>query len=367
MEATPEPGETVIVRSSSGDYLARAAYSPKSQIITRVWSWDEAEQIDAAFFERRLAQAIQSRASLAQTTNAIRLVNAESDGLPGLIVDRYAELMVCQFLTTGAERWKGTIADLLMAQPGVTSVYERSDVEVRGKEGLRSSEGLLRGITPSSVEVWELTPDGSQWRFQVDIAEGHKTGFYLDQRDNRQVVAGFARRQKVLNVFAYTGAFTVAAWWGGAQEVISVDSSGPSLDLARHNLELNNFSTIGLTEADAFKLLREYRDNGETFDLIILDPPKFAHTEAQINKATRAYKDINWLAFRLLTPGGHLITFSCSGLITEDLFQKILFGAALDAKREAQIIRRLGQADDHPVLLSFPEAAYLKGFVCRVT
>lgn len=367
VDAAPELGATVIVRSADGEFLAKAAYSPKSQIVARIWSWDEAETIDSGFFARRLKQAIQARASLAQTTNAIRLVNAESDGLPGLIVDRYADLMVCQFLTTGADHWKETFADLLLTEPGVTGVYERSDVDVRGKEGLKSSEGLLRGTLPaSSITVWETAPDGGRWQFNVDVAEGHKTGFYLDQRDNRQVVAEFARRQRVLNVFAYTGAFTIAAWWGGASEVTSVDSSGPALELARLNLELNGYPNTGLTEADAFKLLREYRDRGETFDLIILDPPKFAHTEAQINKATRAYKDLNWLAFRLLNPGGHLITFSCSGLVDEDLFQKILFGAALDAKRDAQIIRRLGQASDHPVLLSFPESAYLKGFVCRV-
>ena len=380
VEAAPDSGDTVTVRSAAGDFLARAAYSPKSQIVGRIWSWAEDEKIAADFFARRIAQSINARAALSESTNALRLVNAESDGLPGLIVDRYADFIVGQFLTAGTERWKNEIAEVLMSQPGVVGVYERSDVEVRGKEGLKSSEGLLRGdAPPESIEVWERSPKSpdfgksggfgsttDKWLFSVDIVHGHKTGFYLDQRENRQVVAEYARGQKVLNVFAYTGAFTVAAQWSGAQSVISLDSSGPSLALAQHNLELNHLPIAGLTEADAFKMLREYRDRGETFDLIILDPPKFAHTEAQINKATRAYKDINWLAYRLLNPGGQLITFSCSGLISEDLFQKILFGAALDAKRDAQIIRRLGQASDHPVLLSFPEAGYLKGFVCRV-
>ncbi len=371
VDAAPlEPGETVVVRSASGDFLARAAYNPKSQIVARIWSWDEAEEIEAGFFQRRLARSIAARAPLAETTNALRLVNAESDGLPGLIVDRYADFIVCQFLTAGAEHWKKEIVAALANQPGVVGVYERSDVEVRGKEGLKSHEGILWGDQPPAlVEVWEAawtptSPDVGKWHFAVDILHGHKTGFYLDQRENRKVVAEFARRQKILNVFSYTGAFTISSWWGGAQEIISIDSSAPSLAIAKYNLELNHLSIAGLTEADAFKALREYRDRGETFDLIILDPPKFAHNESQVNKATRAYKDLNWLAFRLLNPGGRLITFSCSGLISEDLFQKILFGAALDAKREVQIIRRLSQAGDHPVLLSFPEAAYLKGFVC---
>jgi len=309
--------------------------------------------------------------ALTETTNAMRLVNAESDGLPGLVVDRYANFIVCQFLTAGADYWKPTLVEILASGSGVVGVYERSDVDVRAKEGLQSQTGVAWGDAPPDlVEVWEAAPArvgqvGERWRFGVDIMRGHKTGFYLDQRENRRLLAEYARGQKILNVFAYTGAFTVSSAWGGAREIISVDSSAPALALAAHNLALNRLPTTGLTEADAFKALREYRDRGETFDVIVLDPPKFAHAESQINKATRAYKDINWLALRLLNPGGHLFTFSCSGLITEDLFQKVLFGAALDAGREVQLIRRLSQATDHPVLLSFPEAAYLKGFVCR--
>lgn len=384
-------GDTVTVRSSTDEFLARAAYNPRSQIAARIWSWDDSESIDGALFERRINRSIAARASLAETTNALRWVNAESDGLPGLIVDRYGEFAVCQFLTAGAEKWKREIAEVIAGQPGIAGVYERSDVDIRAKEGLKSQEGVLRGEPPPElVEVWEnapasepirkmLLPPGAgdsdrpsglrpqeRWRFAVDVLRGHKTGFYLDQRDNRRVVAGLARGKRTLNLFCYTGAFSVGAWWGGAQEVISIDSSAPSLALAARNLSLNELPTTGLAEADAFKALREYRDRGETFDLILLDPPKFAHSESQINKAARAYKDINWLALRLLNPGGHLVTFSCSGLVSEDLFQKILFGAALDANRDAQIVGRLSQAGDHPVLLSFPEAAYLKGFVCRV-
>ncbi len=367
----PASGQTVIVRSADGEFLARAAFSPQSQIAARVWTWNEVEPVDEHFFARRLTQAIESRAALAGRTNALRWVNAENDNLPGLIVDHYAGFAVCQFLATGAEYWKDTIAAVVAAQPGVRGVYERSDVDVRAKEGLPSRTGVLSGeAPPESVEVWEAdTPgtDGPRVRFAVDIARGHKTGFYLDQRENRAVVAALARRQEVLNAFAYTGAFSVKAWQGGASAVTSLDSSGPALALARRNLALNGMSDSGVVEGDVFKVLREYRDTERRFDLIILDPPKFAHTENQIRKATRAYKDINWLAFRLLRPGGHLVTFSCSGLVNEDLFQKVLFGAALDAGRDVQIIRRLGQATDHPVLLTFPEGAYLKGFLCRAS
>ncbi len=369
VQGRPASGQTVIVRSADGEFLARAAFSPQSQIAARVWTWNEAEPVDEHFFARRLTQAIEARASLAGRTNALRWVNAENDSLPGLIVDHYAGFAVCQFLATGAEYWKDTITAVVAAQPGVRGVYERSDVDVRAKEGLPSRAGVLSGeAPPESVEVWEADAsgtDGPRVRFAVDIVRGHKTGFYLDQRDNRAVVAALARRQEVLNAFAYTGAFSVKAWQGGASAVTSLDSSGPALALARRNLALNGMSDDGVVEGDVFKVLREYRDAGRRFDLIILDPPKFAHTENQIRKATRAYKDINWLTFRLLRPGGHLVTFSCSGLVSEDLFQKVLFGAALDAGRDVQIIQRLGQATDHPVLLTFPEGAYLKGFLCR--
>lgn len=369
IEGEASPGDTVKVVDSDGTFLAWAGYSPKSQIVARIWSWDQTETVNADFFERRLLRAAIARQPLKETTNAVRLVNAESDGLPGLIADQYDNIVVIQSLTAGLERWKNLVAEILAAQQGAISVYERSDVDIRGKEGLKSTEGLLHGTQPPAlVRIWEQfgVEPGERLSFDVDVQNGHKTGFYLDQRENRKVVAEFACRQKTLNLFCYTGSFSINANKAGASRVISIDSSAPALALANHNLTLNSLPTAGLTEADVFKALRQYRDTGETFDLIILDPPKLAHTEAQIAKATRAYKDLNWLACRLLNPGGHLITFSCSGLITEDLFQKILFGAALDAKRNVQIIQRLGQASDHPVLLSFPEAAYLKGFVCRV-
>jgi 23S rRNA (cytosine1962-C5)-methyltransferase len=358
----PAAGDTVVVRSSTGAFLARAAYSPSSQIVGRIWSWDEAQSIDESFFENRIAKAVEARDALAETTTALRWVNAESDGLPGLIVDRYAGFAVCQILAAGAERWKDEICSILAARPGITGVYERSDVDVRAKEGLRTRAGVLYGEAPSDlVEVRE-----GPWRFAVDIVRGHKTGFYLDQRENRRIVASLARGREVLNAFAYTGAFAVAALSAGALSVLSVDSSRPSLDVAERNLALNGLPAEGLREGDVFKVLREYRDSGRRFDLVILDPPKFAQSQAQLQRATRAYKDINWLACRVLRPGGYLVTFSCSGLVSADLFQKIVFGAALDAQRDAQVVQWLAQASDHPVRLTFPEGFYLKGLVCRV-
>lgn len=358
----PAAGDTVVVRASTGAFLARAAYSPSSQIVGRIWTWDEAQAVDAAFFESGIAKAIEARGAMAETTDALRWVNAESDGLPGLVVDRYGRFAVCQCLTAGAERWKDEICSSLAARPEIAGVYERSDVDVRSKEGLPARAGAMWGEVPAEpVEVHE-----GQWRFVVDIVHGHKTGFYLDQRENRRIVASLARGREVLNAFSYTGAFAVAALSGGAQSVISVDSSKPALELAARNLALNGLQPDGLREGDVFKVLREYRDSERLFDMVILDPPKFAQSQAQLQRAARAYKDINWLACRVLRPGGYLVTFSCSGLVSADLFQKIVFGAALDAQRDAQIVQWLAQASDHPVRLSFPEASYLKGLVCRV-
>jgi 23S rRNA (cytosine1962-C5)-methyltransferase len=362
LSGDPVAGDTVVVRANDGVFLAQASYSPESQIVGRIWSWDESQPVDASFFEHRIANAIEARAALSETTTALRWVNAESDGLPGLIVDRYASFVVCQFLTAGADRWKHEIARVLAAQPGITGVFERSDVDVRSKEGLQAKVGVLCGEAPPDlVEVRE-----GAWRFGVDIVRGQKTGFYLDQRVNRRIVSCLARGREVLNAFAYSGAFAVAALSAGALNVLNVDSSAPALNLAARNLALNGLSTEGLRVGDVFKVLREYRDSGRLFDMVILDPPKFAQSQAQLNRATRAYKDINWLAFRVLRPGGHLITFSCSGLVPAGLFQQIVFGAALDARRDAQIVQWLAQASDHPVRLTFPEAFYLKGLVCRV-
>jgi len=368
VRGAPEPGETVDVLAHDGAWLARGAYSPASQIRVRVWSWSQDEAIDAGFFERGLSRAAEARSALAERTDAMRLVHAENDGLPGLIVDRYGEWIVVQSLSAGAERWLDTMVTWLARLPGVRGVYERSDADVREKEGLPVRVGLRVGEEPPA----ELVIREGEWRFAVDLRRGHKTGFYLDQRESRRVVRDLAGRRmrggRVLNAFAYSGSFAVAALAGGAREVVNVDSSGEALRLARRNYELNALAAAeaSFVEEDIFSFLRRMRDMGVTFDMIILDPPKFAHSTADVMRATRAYKDINWLAFRLVRPGGCVVSFSCSGLVSADLFQKVLFGAAEDAGRQVQILDRLGQPEDHPVRLSFPEGAYLKGLVCRL-
>jgi 23S rRNA (cytosine1962-C5)-methyltransferase len=371
VEGEPASGETVEVRSTDGTPLALGAYSPHSQIAVRVWTFDPTESVSPAFFRARLTHAFATREASLHASRptlhgltAYRLVNAESDGLPGLIVDRYGEYLACQFLSAGAEYWKREIVTLLAGLLPYAGIYERSDVDVREKEGLPATTGVLAGsLPPDLVEIEEYG-----CRFAVDVRGGHKTGFYLDQRDNRALVAEYAEGRDVLNCFAYTGAFGVWALKGGAVKVTNVESSAAALDLARRNVELNGLdaSKVENVIGDVSHVLRQYRDSRRQFDLIILDPPKFAESRSQVEKASRGYKDINLLAFKLLRPGGVLFTFSCSGLITPDLFQKIIAGAALDAGRDAQIVRRMTQAPDHPVALNFPEGEYLKGLVCRV-
>lgn len=366
VQGRPEPGETVVVRSPQGGFLAWAAYSPSSKITARVWSWDEAEQIDAAFLRRRLQAALEQRRTMVpeNETNALRLVHAESDGLPGLVVDRYGDVLVVQFLSAGAERWRELLVDLLVELTGIRQVYERSDVEVRVLEGLPEREGPLRGEGPFTPLVIREHGLG----FRVDPVHGQKTGFYIDQRRNRQRLRELCTGREVINCFCYTGAFSVYALAGGAKSVLSIDSSGEALAMAAENVALNRLEGPGVEwlEADVFHALRAFRDQGRTCDLIVLDPPKFAPTAAQAERAARGYKDINLLAFKLLRPGGLLLTFSCSGGISAELFQKIVMGAALDAGVDAQIVEYLNQGIDHPVALTFPEGAYLKGLICRV-
>jgi 23S rRNA (cytosine1962-C5)-methyltransferase len=364
----PAPGQTVDVLSWEGKWLARAAFSPHSQITARVWTWEEGEAIDPDFFRRRIEASAAGRSGLRSSTDAMRLVNAESDGLPGLVVDRYGRFLVAQFLSAGPERWKEEILTALRSLEGVSGIYERSDVEVREKEDLTRASGVLWGENPPDlIEIRE-----GPWRFLVDIIHGQKTGFYLDQRESRleihRLLGAWFRGASVLNAFSFTGAFAVAALTGGAGRVTNVDSSAPALDLARKNLILNSLSVGNddFTEGDVFRILRGYRDSGASFDVVILDPPKLAASRSQVERASRAYKDLNWLAFRLVRPGGCVVTFSCSGSVNEDLFQKIVFGASLDAAREVQVLGHLRQASDHPVRLSFPEGTYLKGLICRV-
>ena len=354
-------GATVDILSSTGEFLARAAYSPSSQIQARVWTFNESELVDDDFLRRRLRAAIYQRANLyAENGGACRLVYAESDLLPGLIVDRYADTLVIQCLTTGADFWRDHILQLLCEETGLDNVFERSDSDVRQLEGLSARVGPVCGSPPSQLQINEygLT-------FTVDIARGHKTGFYLDQRENRRLLQHYCTGKDVLNCFSYTGGFTVHALAAGAASVLSVDTSQEALDLARENVDLNHLplEKTSFMDADVFHFLRKLRDENRTFDVIILDPPKFAPTAAQAEKAARGYKDINLLAFKLLRPGGILFTFSCSGGVDASLFQKIVASAALDAQVDAVILEKMSQSSDHPVLLSFPEGAYLKGLV----
>ena len=356
-------GATVNLLSFNKQFLAQASYSPTSQIRARVWTFDD-EVVDKEFFRKRIRAALASRSTprFVSNTNAYRLIYAESDNIPGLIVDRYDDVLVLQSLTAGAEYWKETFADLLLEETGLSTIYERADADVRELEGLEPKVGLLRGSILHDPFV--ITENNLQ--FKVNLAEGHKTGFYLDQRANRLRVRELAKDKDVLDCFCYTGGFSVNALAGGAKSVLSVDSSGDALELCKENIALNSLSSENHTtlEGDVFQLLRKFRDENRSFDTIILDPPKFAPTAAQAEKAARGYKDINLLAFKLLRAGGTLVTFSCSGGVDAGLFQKIIAGAALDAGVDAQIVEHLSQGPDHPVSLHFPEGAYLKGLVC---
>jgi 23S rRNA (cytosine1962-C5)-methyltransferase len=362
IKGEPQSGETVAVRDTHGAFLALAAYSPKSQILGRVWTYRENETVDEAFLRARLARAIGLRQELAKVTDGMRLVHGESDGLPGLVVDRYGDTLVMQVLSAGMERWRGTLADLLVELTGCPNLYERSDAEVRDLEGLPARAGILRGVLPAPLIIRE-----HGLKFHVDVEKGQKTGFYLDQRDNRRRVGELASDKDVLNCFCYSGGFSLSALQGGARSVLSVDSSAEALALARENVKLNNLAAdrAEWLEADVFKSLRLMRDQGKSFDLIVLDPPKFAPTAHHAANAARAYKDINLWALKLLRPGGLLATFSCSGGVTADLFQKILAGAAMDANVTAQIVGRFAADADHPAVLNFPEGEYLKGLLLR--
>lgn len=362
VKGRPKSGQTVDVISFNGTWLAKAAFSPKSQIQGRVWTFDPTENVDENFFMRRIAAAAQRRSLLIDAAcTGVRLVHSESDGLPGLIVDRYAEVLVFQILTAGCEFWREAIIAALRSLWPECSILERSDVEVRTKEGLAERIETVHGIIPDHVGIAE-----NGLKLAVDVHFGHKTGFYLDQRDSRLAVGQAVRGipdARVLNCFSYTGGFGLAALGGGAAHVTQLDASAAALALAERNRDVNCFAPERMTTicGDAFQILRAWHKEGRTFDLIVLDPPKFVDSKASLNRAARGYKDVNLCAFRLLAPGGRLFTFSCSGLMDDGLFQKIVSDAALDAGRTARIVRRLTQAPDHPVDLAFPEGAYLKG------
>ncbi|STO57818.1 class I SAM-dependent methyltransferase [Grimontia hollisae] len=365
VEGKPSLGQTVDVYDHQGQWLARGAFSPNSQIRVRVWTFEQ-EEINVDFFKKRLQQAQGLRDVLAARDGltGYRLIAAESDGLPGITIDRYGNFLVCQLLSAGAEAQKDNLVAALVDLYPACSIYERSDVSVRKKEGLRERTGVLHGdMPPASVVIEE-----NGVKISVDITGGHKTGFYLDQRDSREAAVKYVNGKRVLNCFCYTGGFGLYALKGGAAEVINVDVSQPALDIAQSNAEMNGYdlSKAQFVNADVFKLLREYRDAGELFDVVIMDPPKFAESKSQLAGACRGYKDINMLAMQILKPGGTLLTYSCSGLMDNALFQKIIADAALDANRDVQFIERFEQAADHPIDTAYPEGFYLKGFACHV-
>ncbi|HYD81217.1 MAG TPA: class I SAM-dependent rRNA methyltransferase [Paucimonas sp.] len=365
-EEKAKAGATALVRSATGQFLARAAYSPHSQIRARVWTFNENEPIDHALIKRRIKKALAWRAANVRDTDAIRLIFGEADGFPGLVVDWYAGAtghLVCQFQSAGVELWKAAIVQALIAETGCPNVYERSDASVREREGLPLVTGTLAGAEPG--DETPVTENGV--RYAVDIKTGHKTGFYIDQRDNRRLVMEHAAGRDVLNCFCYTGGFSLAALKGGANSVISIDSSGEALAVAQRNMALNGFDggKAEWRDADVFKALRSFRDEGRSFDLIILDPPKFASSPQQVDRAARAYKDINLIGLQLLRENGLLFTYSCSGAISADLFQKIIAGAATDAGVDARILKRLSAGIDHPMTTNFPEGEYLKGLLLQ--
>ncbi len=361
VDGSPTAGDTVRVASSTGEVLGRASFAPASQLRARLWTFEGDTVVDDALVTARVLAAAARRDRLSAITDAVRLVFSEADGVPGVIADRYGDLVVLQLGSAGADQWREVVADALFSLPGVRTVYERSDIDARQREDLRPRTGLLRGDAPPDETI--ITEAGM--RYAVGAAEGQKTGFYLDQRHARASVAAVAAGRSVLNAFSYTGAFSVIAAANGATSVTSLDSSGPALVGARRNAELNGVEVGEQIEGDAFAELRTLRDRARSYDLILLDPPKLAQTEAQVARATRAYKDLNLLAAKLLAPGGILMTFSCSGGVSAELFQKVVAGAALDAKRDLRIIGRFDQPSDHPVPLTFPEAAYLKGLTLQ--
>lgn len=364
VEGAPQSGETVPIRAADGKFLAHAAYSPKSRIVARVWDWNESQRIDEEFLRGRVSTALRLRASFHLSSDASRLINAESDRLPGIICDRYADTIVLQLLSAGAERFREQLADALIEMTGVSCVYERSDSEAREIEGLPARNGAIRGAAPPRLVIEE-----KGLRFGVDVANGQKTGFYLDQLDNRLRIAALARGRDVLDCFSYSGAFAIHALAAGARSVTLVDASASAVAAARDNFKRNGLATAHaqFIEGDVFSLLREFRAAGKSFGLIVLDPPKFAPTAALAPRAARGYKDINLLALKLLERDGVLATFSCSGGVSAELFQKIVAGAALDAGVDARITAKLTAAPDHPVALEFPEGEYLKGLIVHLS
>lgn len=364
------PGCTVHVLSHEGQFVAKGLYSPVSQIRVRVLTWDEAEPIDHAFFKRRITKAIAHRQQWVKNTNAIRLIFGESDGLPGLVVDQYADTLVCQFLFVGMEHWKEAIVDALVKQTSCAKIVERSDAAVRTREGLEPHIGPLYGDLPT--EPVQINECGVL--YTVDVLKGHKTGFYIDQRDSRELLGQLSQDKEVLNVFCYTGGFSLAALRGGAKHVTSVDSSGEALAMAERQMKVNGFDESRATwiDSDAFDVLTRLRKEERQFDIVVLDPPKFAPSSHHLDKALRAYKEINRAGMQLLKPGGLLFTFSCSGAVDSALFERTIAMAGAEAMTHGsdkgldfRMMKRLSSGADHPLLTSFPEGDYLKGLLLQ--
>lgn len=371
IDGNPDPGEVVKITDAAEAFLAWGYFNSRSQIAVRLLTWTETDTVDAAWWKHSLNASIHRRRALAASahTDSYRLVHAEADGLPGLIADRYGDVIVCQFLTAGVEAHRETIVEHLWRQLNPTTVIERSDDEMRKVEGLLPSGGVLRGQSPREHVLMRE----SGHRFRVNLVEGQKTGFYLDQRDNRQAVAMHARGRRVLDCFSYTGGFAIPVLAAMPASLTCIDSSESALSLLNENVELLHGDLPGVAiitpevcSANVFELLRVFRDQGRQFDMIILDPPKLAASHAQVARAKRAYKDLNLLAMKLLTTGGVLASFSCSGAITRHDLQSVVGWAATDAQRRVQVVAQLTQADDHPVIVSFPESEYLKGLICIV-
>jgi 23S rRNA (cytosine1962-C5)-methyltransferase len=364
LEGEPSSGETVMVVDAAGDFLAWGAYSPNSQIRVRIWSWAQDQKINQDYFRTLILGALDYRKRIDYRYPMRRLIHGESDGLPGLIADQYGDVLVLQLLSSGVEFWKDDLIQIIAEETNCRTIFERSDVQVRKLEGLPLRTGTLYGPEPASlVEV-----DENSFKYLIDVTNGHKTGYYLDQRENRVIIGEMCSGKTVLDCFCYTGGFSLQALKNNAQNVTLIDESDTALVLAEKHIKENQLDLDAVTihQGDVFKVLRKFRDQAASFDVIILDPPKFAPTASHVDRAARGYKDINLLAFKLLNPGGLLATFSCSGGITREFFLRVLSGAAQDAGVNARIQLHMGQSADHSSNLSFPEGNYLKGFGIRV-
>jgi 23S rRNA (cytosine1962-C5)-methyltransferase len=366
VKGAPENGEIVKVFAADKSFLAYGYYNSQSRVAVRLLEWEEETTVDKDWYQQKLRNAIASRAHVLnnEDTNTCRLVFSEADYLPGLIVDKYADFLSLQILSAGIENVKGDIIDILRAELNPSGIFDKSDANARTHENLEVSQGLLWGENPP--EFIEVKENGM--RYHINIADGQKSGFYCDQRDNREILAAYTKDKEVLDCFCYSGGFTLNSLKHGAKHVTSVDSSALAIETLKHNLGLNGFTEDQQTsiQSDVNKQLRAFKEEGRTFDVIILDPPKYAPSRSALDRAARAYKDLNRLGMLLLNPGGILATYSCSGAVDLETFKQITAWAALDAGKEVQVIKQFHQPEDHPVRISFPEGEYLKGLLVRV-